>query len=146
MDEARRPPRRHRARTGGSRRLPGRIAALSLAAVLWAVLGAGAGAVARTGADAGAATLSSRSPSTSSWTVYHGDAAGTGVARSATAFNTTAPAWTSPALDGAIYGEPLIWAGRVYVAPENDPVFSFSARTRARLRSTYLVPPSPAFR
>src|ERR1022692_1167500 len=144
MDEARRPPRRHRARTGGSRRLPGRIAALSLAAVLWAVLGAGAGAVARTGADAGAATLSSRSPSTSSWTVYHGDAAGTGVARSATAFNTTAPAWTSPALDGAIYGEPLIWAGRVYVATENDTVYALSARTGAVIWSAHLGQPVPA--
>src|ERR1022692_299298 len=144
MDEARRPPRRHRARTGGSRRLPGRIAALSLAAVLWAVLGAGAGAVARTGADAGAATLSSRSPSTSSWTVYHGDAAGTGVARSATAVNTTAPAWTSPALDGAIYGEPLIWAGRVYVATENDTVYALSARTGSVIWSAHLGQPVPA--
>ena len=55
-----------------------------------------------------------------SWTVYHGDPAGTGVAAAVTSVDTAAPAWTSPDLDGQLYGQPLVYAGRVYVATEND--------------------------
>ena len=45
---------------------------------------------------------------------------------------TTAPstAWTSPALDGGVYGEPLIDDGQVLVATENDTVYDLSASTR----------------
>ena len=32
------------------------------------------------------------------------------------------PAWTSPTLDGELYGEPLVSGGRVFVATENDTV------------------------
>jgi hypothetical protein len=41
--------------------------------------------------------------------VYHGDAAGSGVSNSVSAVVTSAPAWTSPALDGELYGEPLVF-------------------------------------
>ena len=44
--------------------------------------------------------------------------------------DTASPAWTSPALDGQIYGEPLVSAGRVYVATENDTVYALSATHR----------------
>ena len=40
------------------------------------------------------------------WTVYHRDADGRGVAGPVAAVNTTTRAWTLPALDGEIYGEP----------------------------------------
>src|SRR5262249_20275233 len=33
-------------------------------------------------------------------------------------------AWSSPALDGAIYGEPLVFANRVIVATENDSLYA----------------------
>src|SRR5580704_4979567 len=49
------------------------------------------------------------------WTVYHDSLAGTGVAPGVTSVNTATSAWTSPALDGQIYGEPLVFGGRVYV-------------------------------
>src|SRR5262249_61811202 len=61
------------------------------------------------------------------WTVYHGNPAGTGVAPGVTSVDTRTRAWTSPALDGSIYGEPLVFAGRVYVATENDTVYALSA-------------------
>jgi hypothetical protein len=76
--------------------------------------------------------------------VYHHDAAGTGVASSVTAVDTSRPAWTSPALDGNIYGEPLVSARRIYVATENDTVYALSAATGAVLWSAHLGSPVPA--
>jgi len=78
-----------------------------------------------------------------SWTVYHGDPAGTGVATSASAVGTT-PRWTSPVLDGQLYGEPLVYAGRVYMATENDTVYALSAATGAVAWSAHLGRPVPA--
>ena len=60
------------------------------------------------------------------------------------AVDTTAAVWNSPALDGQIYGEPLIYAGRVYVATENDTVYALSAATGAVAWSAHLGPPVPA--
>jgi polyvinyl alcohol dehydrogenase (cytochrome) len=79
-----------------------------------------------------------------SWTVYHHDAAGSGVAEPVTAVDTATRAWTSPALDGEIYGEPLVWSGRVYVATENDTVYALSSATGAVAWSTHLAAPVPA--
>ena len=60
--------------------------------------------------------------------MYHGDAAGTGTAARRPGGHRIR-AWTSAALDGEIYGEPLVWAGRVYVATENNTVYALSAAT-----------------
>ena len=79
-----------------------------------------------------------------SWTVYHGNPAGTGVAAPVTAVHTGRPAWTSPTLDGQIYGEPLLLAGRVYVATENDTVYALSAATGAVAWSAHLATPVPS--
>ena len=57
---------------------------------------------------------------------------------------TSARAWTSPALDGEIYGEPLSFAGRVYVATENDTVYALSAGTGDVIWSAHLGAPVPA--
>jgi len=84
------------------------------------------------------------SPGATSWTVYHGDPAGRGVAASAGAVDTTSRAWTSPALDGQLYGEPLVSAGRVYVATENDTVYALSAATGKVAWSRHLATPVPA--
>jgi outer membrane protein assembly factor BamB len=86
----------------------------------------------------------SLSPSTSSWTVYHGDPTGSGVAASITAVDVSSPAWTSPALDGELYGEPLVSGGRVFVATENDTVDALSATTGAVVWSTHLATPVPS--
>ena len=79
-----------------------------------------------------------------SWTVYHGDPAGTGVATSVTSVDTASPAWTSPALDGQLYGEPLVYAGRVFVATENDTVYALSAATGTVAWSAHLGTPVPS--
>jgi outer membrane protein assembly factor BamB len=92
---------------------------------------------------ASAAVLSSAAAA-SSWTVYHDNPAGDGVAPSVSAFDTDTRAWTSPVLDGQIYGEPLVYAGRVYVATENDTVYALSASTGAMAWSAHLGNPVPS--
>ena len=119
---------------GRPRSLPGTAVLVALAAVSWA---SASGA-------AGASTLSSSPAGPGSWTVYHQDAAGRGVAEQVTAVDTATRAWTSPALDGEIYGEPLVSAGRVYVATENDTVYALSSATGAVIWSTHLGTPVPA--
>ncbi|HEV3267618.1 MAG TPA: PQQ-binding-like beta-propeller repeat protein [Acidimicrobiales bacterium] len=64
--------------------------------------------------------------SASSWTVYHGDVAGSGVSTSLRSVDTSKRAWTSPTLNGQIFGEPLVYAGRVYVATESDMIYALS--------------------
>ena len=43
-----------------------------------------------------------------------------------TSVNTGQRAWTSPMLSGELYGEPLAFAGDVFVATENDTVYALS--------------------
>lgn len=79
-----------------------------------------------------------------SWTVYHGDPRGDGTVGSVTAVELGARAWTSPALDGQLYGEPLTWNGNVYVASENDTVYALSSATGRVVWSVHLGPPVPS--
>ena len=95
-------------------------------------------------APAAAATAATGPACATSWTVYHADAAGTGVAAPVTAVGTGSRVWTSPTLDGEIYGEPLLFAGRVYVATENDTVYALSAATGAVAWSAHLGSPVPS--
>jgi outer membrane protein assembly factor BamB len=81
---------------------------------------------------------------TTSWTIYHGDTAGSGASEPGTAVSTSARAWTSPALDGQVYGEPLISSGDVFVATENDTVYALSSSTGAVIWSTHTGSPVPA--
>jgi outer membrane protein assembly factor BamB len=83
---------------------------------------------------------------TPSWTVYHDDPAGSGVAAGVGSVDTATRAWTSPKLDGQLYGEPLVLGGRVYVATENDTVYALSAATGAIVWSARLGAPVPAAR
>jgi outer membrane protein assembly factor BamB len=66
-------------------------------------------------------------PDTSSWTVYHGSAAGRGVSSVLRSVDTSERAWTSPVLNGEIYGEPLVYGGDVFVATESDTVYALSS-------------------
>lgn len=76
-------------------------------------------------------TVAASNPGTDAWTVYHGDTRGTGLSTTVRAVDTRAPVWTSPILDGQLYGEPLIWSGAVYVATEHDTIYALSAATGA---------------
>jgi outer membrane protein assembly factor BamB len=103
---------------------------LALACVGWALGGAQARAV----------TVAAGPAPSGSWTTYDGN----GASGSMAAVNTTARAWTSPALDGELYGQPLVSSGRVYVATENDTVYALSAATGAVVWSTRVGTPVPS--
>ena len=105
---------------------------LALAAIAWAAGGPAAAAVSA-GPAGGTA-----------WTVYHDSPAGTGVAPDVTSVNTATRAWTSPVLDGQIYGEPLVFDGRVYVATESDTVYALNASDGTKAWSAQLATPVPA--
>jgi outer membrane protein assembly factor BamB len=92
------------------------------------------------GEQAAAVTQSQRPASSSSWTAYDGNG-GTGTIA---AVNTATRAWTSPALDGEIYGQPLVSSGHVYVATEDDTVYELSAASGAVLWSTRVGSPTPS--
>ncbi len=79
-----------------------------------------------------------------SWTVYHGNINGSGAADTVSSVDTKSPAWTSAALDGQVYGEPLISSGRVFVATENDTVYALSSTHGNVVWSTHLGTPVPA--
>ncbi len=70
--------------------------------------------------------------------MYHGDPAGDGVATGVASVATGSPAWSSAALDGQLYGEPLVSGGRVFVATENDTVYALSAANGAVAWSVHL--------
>jgi outer membrane protein assembly factor BamB len=96
------------------------------------------------GTSALAANRQSTNATPGSWTVYHGDLGGDGTAASVTSVDLSSRAWTSPGLDGQIYGEPLDWDERVYVASENDTVYALSASTGKVGWSTHLGTPVPS--
>ena len=67
----------------------------------------------------------------SNWTTYHGNAEATGVDAAHTKLLPSRRAWTSPVLDGQLYGEPLVADGRVVAATENDTVYVMAAAAGA---------------
>ncbi|MGP0029357.1 MAG: PQQ-binding-like beta-propeller repeat protein [Acidimicrobiales bacterium] len=116
-----------------------------LASGLVAVMVAGAPLIGGLGGGAAsAAARGAQASSGGSWTVYHGDASGSGLTTSIAAVDTSTRAWTSPTLDGQLYGEPLVWSGHVYVATENDTVYELSSSTGAVVWSTHIASPVPA--
>jgi outer membrane protein assembly factor BamB len=79
---------------------------------------------------------------TGNWTTYHLDNARTGF-EPVPNFTSVSQAWTSEALDGAIYAEPLVYGNAVLAATENNSVYSLDAGTGAVLWRTNLGPPVP---
>jgi hypothetical protein len=59
-------------------------------------------------------------------------------------FNHPTVAWTSPTLNGTIYGEPLVQGNLVVVATENDVVYALNATNGAVVWSTAVGTPVPA--
>jgi polyvinyl alcohol dehydrogenase (cytochrome) len=101
-------------------------------------------AVALTVATVGAVTAGAVTATPGSWTVYHGGSTGTGVATTPTTVYTAARAWTSPELDGDLYGQPVVSGGLVYVATEDDTVYALSATTGTVVWSAHVATPVPS--
>src|SRR5664280_153588 len=97
------------------------------------------------GPAAGAGTSAPRVAPSSSWTTFDQNGLRTGVDASGASFTPASRAWTSPTLDGTLYGQPLIDTGRVFAATENDTVYALAADTGKVLWSTHVGTPfSPA--
>ena len=93
------------------------------------------------GVVSGAAT---NSTTAGSWTVYHGNALGTGLSTAFTSVDTSRRVWTSPVLDGQLYGQPVAWANDVYVATQNDTVYALSSSAGRVIWSRHLARPVPS--
>ena len=72
------------------------------------------------------------------------NAEATGVQAAPTDLRPLRHAWSSPTLDGQLFGEPLVANGRVIAATENDTVYEMSARTGRILWSRHLAKPVPS--
>lgn len=80
------------------------------------------------------------------WTVYHGQASGAGHATTKAPLFPLHKAWTATHLVGQLYGEPLVWGNRVYVATEANWVYALSARRGKVLWSRHLGMAVPSAR
>lgn len=94
--------------------------------------------------NANVATAKGTSAPSSSWTLYHGSTSGSGATSVIKAVNTSKPKWTSPSLDGTLYGEPLVYGANVYVATEHDTVYALSATTGRVVWKRHLATPVPS--
>ncbi|HUI01474.1 MAG TPA: PQQ-binding-like beta-propeller repeat protein [Nitrososphaerales archaeon] len=83
------------------------------------------------------------STSEEDWTTYHADNARTGYVQVAN-FTAVKQGWTSPALDGIVFTEPLVYQGDVFVATENNSVYALNSGTGAVVWRTNLGPPVQA--
>jgi outer membrane protein assembly factor BamB len=114
-----------------------RVAVAVLALALAACSGA-SNKPART-ATTGTTTASTTAPTAPSgggdWTQFAHDAGRTGQGDGVPVHRL---AWTSPALDGPIYAQPLIVGDAVYIATENNTVYAIDAATGKTRWSTHV--------
>lgn len=80
----------------------------------------------------------------SDWPVYHQDSLGSGVDPSGTSLTSATAAWTSVPFDGQIYGEPLVEAGLVIAATENNTVYALAANTGTVVWQTHIATSVPS--
>jgi outer membrane protein assembly factor BamB len=86
----------------------------------------------------------SHTAATGSWTTYGGGPTRSSFQQLAPPLRPIRSRWRSATLDGAVYGEPLIFGGRVYVATEHDTVYALDASTGRVLWRRALGAPVPA--
>ncbi|MGH9057864.1 MAG: PQQ-binding-like beta-propeller repeat protein [Acidimicrobiales bacterium] len=77
------------------------------------------------------------------WTAYYGGPSRSGVDTSSPPANNPRPAWTSAALDGAVYAQPLVVGSEVIVATEDDSVYALDAVSGAVRWRRHLASPVP---
>jgi polyvinyl alcohol dehydrogenase (cytochrome) len=76
------------------------------------------------------------------WPTYHRDNARTGAAPDLAPLGTLGTAWHA-ALDGAVYGQPLVVGGSVLAATEHDTIYALDPATGAVRWSTHIGEPVP---
>jgi outer membrane protein assembly factor BamB len=91
-----------------------------------------------------AAASGTTTPATTvSWTTFGATVDRTGAVASGPDPSHLRQAWASPQLDGDLYGEPLVFDGRVIVATEANSVYAFDAATARQLWTVNLGEPIP---
>ena len=96
------------------------------------------------GASGAGATLGPKSSGFgSNWTVYHANYRSTGVDPAGTALSPLRSAWRSRTLDGSLFGEPLVYGGRVVIATTNDTLYELSAHNGDILWQRHYANPVP---
>ncbi|HEV8561715.1 MAG TPA: PQQ-binding-like beta-propeller repeat protein [Actinophytocola sp.] len=78
----------------------------------------------------------------SDWPTYHRDNARTGVAAGLAPLGTLGVAWRA-ALDGAVYGQPLVVGNRILAATEHNTIYSLDPSTGAVQWSAHVGEPVP---
>ncbi len=78
-----------------------------------------------------------------SWPTYHGTPDRNGDPGASPALLPASPVWSSPVLDGFVYGEPLVVGSRVYVVTENDTFYALDATTGQIVWATHVGTPVP---
>jgi len=78
------------------------------------------------------------------WTTYRHDAARSGIDPDSASPVTPSQAWQTPALDGQVYGQPLVYGSYLYVGTENESVYKIDAATGAVVWSEHLATPEPS--
>ena len=78
-----------------------------------------------------------------SWTTYHHDDARTGFDGTQPSAATASTGWVSAALDGSVYGEPLVYNGFVYVGTLSGTVYALDQATGTVSWSTNVGAPQP---
>ena len=79
------------------------------------------------------------------WTTYRHDAGRSGGDPDSTSPVAPTHVWqTNPALDGVIWGQPLVYGSDVYVATENDTVYALNASTGAIVWQKHLATAVPS--
>jgi outer membrane protein assembly factor BamB len=80
-------------------------------------------------------------PSTAGgWTTYDRDAARSGADPSEPPLGALRRAWTAK-VDGAVYAQPLVSGGRVFIATENDSVYALDAASGRVVWRTHVATP-----
>jgi polyvinyl alcohol dehydrogenase (cytochrome) len=114
---------------------------LALFPLLALVFGSSASA---SGAVGAGRTASASAAGSEQWLVYHGNVGGSGNAGPGADLSSPKRAWRSPVLDGQLYGEPLVYGKRVYVATEDDTAYALSARNGKVVWRHHLATPVPS--
>jgi outer membrane protein assembly factor BamB len=84
----------------------------------------------------------SATPAAGDWPTYHRDNARTGAAPELAPLATLGVAWHA-ALDGAVYGQPLVVGNRILAATEHDTIYALDPATGAVRWSTHVGEPVP---
>ncbi len=77
------------------------------------------------------------------WTTYRHDMLRSGVDPDSTSPVAPTQVWQTAALDGSVYGSPLVYGSRVYVATENDTVYALDSVTGAVVWKRHVGTPVP---